>query len=151
SHEQPVKVALSDVSSMIGPGWKRIDSDVNGEFGYFVILSQFLPKPEARSAAKGWAGDQCSVYENAKGELAVVQMTVWDAPVDAEEFLNAYGRRTAKRYPGAVEEHDLPSGWRGFHTADGEALAELRGNSVVALEGVRGLKREQLVEIMKAI
>ncbi len=147
-HEQPVKIKLTDISSTMGPGWKRIDADVNGEFGYFLILGQFIPKPEARSAAKGWAGDQCSVYENAKGELAVAHLSTWDTAADAEEFLNAYGKRTAKRYAGAVEEHDLPNGWRGFLAPEGEALIELRGNSVLALEGVRGTKRERLVEIM---
>lgn len=151
SHEQPVKIVLADVSPLLGPGWKRIDADVNGEFGYFLILSQFIPKPEARSAARGWAGDQSSVYENAKGELALAHLSAWDTAADAEEFLNAYAKRTAKRYSGAAEEHDLPNGWRGFQTSDGEALAELRGNLVLALEGVRDLKRDRLVEIMNGL
>jgi hypothetical protein len=78
----------------------------------------------------------------------VAHLSTWDNAADAEEFLNAYGKRTGKRYSGAVEEHDLPNGWRGFLAPEGEALIELRGNSVLALEGVRGTKRERLVEIM---
>ena len=151
SHEQPIKITLRDISSMIGRGWRRIDTDVNGEFGYFLILSQFIPKQEARSAARGWAGDQCSVYENEKGELALAHLSSWDTPADAEKFINAYARRTAKRYPGATETTDLPSAYRGFKTTEGEALVELRGNSVMALEGFRGMNREQLVEIMNTL
>ena len=53
--------------SLLGPGWKEIDSDVNGEWSYYLILDQFLNSPsESRRAAAGWAGDRYEIYEGAK-------------------------------------------------------------------------------------
>ena len=44
--------------------WRRIDSDVNGEWSYYLILDQFLNSPaESKRAAAGWAGDRYALYE----------------------------------------------------------------------------------------
>ena len=95
AHESPVKVTLPDVTSLLnGRGqrseirgqrtgtnqrepasslqplasWKKLTSDVNGEWGCYLILDQFLKSPaESRRAAAGWAGDRFALYESAKG------------------------------------------------------------------------------------
>ena len=59
SYERPVKIVLPDLRPLLGAGWKEIDSDVNGEWSYYLILDQFLNSPsESRRAAAGWAGDR---------------------------------------------------------------------------------------------
>src|SRR6185369_6064486 len=64
SGEAPVKLTLPDLKGSLGLGWKMIDSDVNGEFGLYLILDQFLnAAEESKEAAAGWAGDRCVVYE----------------------------------------------------------------------------------------
>ncbi len=100
AREPPVKIRLPDVAAALGPGWKRLDSDVSGEAGYQVILDQFLMAPaESRRAAAGWGGDRYDVYERS-GEAIVIQMTAWDTEADAAEFATAYAKRTSLRYPG---------------------------------------------------
>jgi hypothetical protein len=94
AYEKPLKITLPDVSGLLNkaeasnavssvsprstllstqysalstPGWRRIDSDVNGEWGYYLLLDQFLKSPaESRQAAAGWAGDRYDVYEGAE-------------------------------------------------------------------------------------
>src|SRR6266536_3153901 len=96
AHEPPVRVTLPDVApvldrrsrseiggrrSQVGqdlrtarpPAWKRLDSDVNGEWGFYLILDQFLKSPaESRRAAAGWGGDRFALYEGPRGEAMLV-------------------------------------------------------------------------------
>jgi hypothetical protein len=98
AREAPMAIAIPDVSRLLGPGWKRLDSDVNGEAGYQTILDQFLMAPSAsRRAAAGWGGDRFDVYEG-NGGAVVIQMTAWDTEADASEFFEAYTQRTGLRY-----------------------------------------------------
>jgi hypothetical protein len=82
--------------------WHRIESDVNGEWTYYLILDQFLSAPaESKRAAAGWAGDRYGLYEGRNGQVFLSQLTAWDTVGDAREFFDAYVKRTELRYPGA--------------------------------------------------
>ncbi len=157
-YEVPQKVALPDVRGLLGPNWKKIDYDVNGEWSLYLILDQFLNSPvESKRAAAGWAGDRYAVYQGPKpGDVFVAQLTTWDSENDAREFYDAYAKRTWRRYPGA-EAIDLGSGRsqtfhhvvsermsqsaraavekHGWHTSEGTVVTELRGSRVLILEG----------------
>jgi hypothetical protein len=119
-------------------GWRRIDSDVNGEWSYYLILDQFLNAPaESKRAAAGWAGDRYALYEGPKGQVFLAQVAVWDTENDAREFFDAYVKRTELRYPGAKSvESPSASERRAWSTSDGGVVLELRGLRVVILEGV---------------
>jgi hypothetical protein len=142
SHEAPVKVSLPDITSALGSGWKRIDTDVNGEWGYYLILDEYLKsEEESKRAAAGWGGDVSNLYEGRKpGEVVITQLTAWDTAQDAVEFFNAYAKRTEGRYPSAsklpgkvaseaVEE-------KAWHTGEGNVIMQRRGSRVLILEGV---------------
>jgi hypothetical protein len=103
AREAPVKLALADIAGALGAGWKRIDTDVNGEWSYYLILDEYLKSPqESRKAAAGWGGDRYSVYEEPKsGKVCLVQFSSWDTAQDANEFYDAYAKRTERRYNGA--------------------------------------------------
>jgi hypothetical protein len=134
--EMPVKVTLPDISKLLGANWKRIDADINGEWGYFLILSQFIGKKDARAAAAGWGGDQSVLYENAKtGGLLLTHLSAWDTVEDAAEFLQAYADRTLKRYPTA-KPLAANKDERTFQTPDGEVHIQLRDRSVLVIEGL---------------
>src|SRR5215217_2832240 len=77
SYEAPQKLILPDFKSVLGPSWKRIDNDVNGEWGYFLILDEFLNnETESQPASAGWGGDRFVLYESSKaGETFVAQLT----------------------------------------------------------------------------
>ena len=86
--------------SLPTPGWRRLDYDVQGEWGFYLILDQFLKSPaESRRAAAGWGGDRFAVYEGPKGEVLIASLSTWDTENDAREFFDAYVKRTQLRYP----------------------------------------------------
>jgi hypothetical protein len=122
--------------------WKRIDADVNGEFGLYLLLDQFLKAPaESRRATAGWGGDRSAVYEGPKGEVLFVSLSTWDTAPDAREFFDAYVKRTELRYPGATPTGATvsprsPTLSRTFRTSEGDVTIEMRGSRVLVLEGV---------------
>jgi hypothetical protein len=149
AREMPVKIESRDLAAVFGKNWTRVDADVNGEFGYFVILSEFLPKFAARAAAAGWGGDRYGFYENkATGASALVQYTTWDTPGDAKEFFAAYCERTEQRYK---LKHDPDTGAtrRVYETGEGLASVEMRGQDVVMVEGAES--RAQLARLQEQI
>ena len=42
AYEPPVKVTLPNFRRALGPRWKRIDNDVSGEWGYYLVLDEYL-------------------------------------------------------------------------------------------------------------
>ena len=136
AYEAPQKLTLPEFKTVLGPTWKRVDQDVNGEWGCYLILDEFLNNAtESKQASAGWGGDRYAMYETGKpDEIFVAQLTAWDTPVDAKEFFEAYAQRTSKRYPDAKE---TKSGDRvEWQTSTGGVVLELRGSRVAIFEGV---------------
>ena len=136
AYEAPHKLALPEFGRSLGPGWKQIDYDVNGEWGCYLILDEFIKNAnESRQAARGWGGDRFALYESGKSEIFVAQLTSWDTEVDAREFFDAYAKRTTKRYPEAAQSTStaVKTEWK---TSAGGVAMELRGTRVAILEGI---------------
>src|ERR1043165_2182313 len=142
AYEAPLKLTLPDLKLQLGPTWKRIDSDVNGEWGCYLMLDEYLnDATESKQAAAGWGGDEFTLYEGATpNDLFLAQLTAWDPPADAREFFDAYLKRTWKRYPGAQATEATSTTERGerheWKSASGSGVLELRGSRVLILEGV---------------
>jgi uncharacterized peroxidase-related enzyme len=139
SGDAPTKVTLPELKTLLGFGWKKIDTDVNGEWGCYLILDQFLNNAEeSKRAAAGWGGDRFAVYEgSAPGQVFVVQMTAWDTDNDAKEFFESYEKRTLKRYPDAKPSTSNPATeQRQWETSQGTVVMERRGTRVLILEGL---------------
>jgi len=164
AHEPPVKVTLPDITSLLNSGsrdaaksvppasaggsktqvtWKRLAYDVNGEWGTYLLLDQFLKSPtESHRAAAGWAGDHYAVYESSTGQVVYVSVSAWDTDDDAREFFEAYGKRTELRYQQA--QLGTTSAVREFRsqnvmtweTGDGLAVVKLSSSRVVIVEGL---------------
>lgn len=138
ANEAPVKVALPDLSAALGAGWKRVDSDVNGEFGYDLLLKGELPEAEAASAAAGWGGDRYNFYLDASRDHAtLVHVSAWDSEGEATEFFSAYAERCAKRFK-TTDAGEVSPTVRQWQTSEGLVRLERRGARVVAVEGFRG-------------
>ncbi len=155
SYEAPVKVNLPDLRTVLGPGWKRIDYDVNGQWGLYLILDQFLNAPaESKRAAAGWGGDRYALYEGpAAGDVFIAQMTVWDTEGDAREFFDAYRKRTLDRYSDSeklnVSSNQPESGLEAWQTNEGAVILELRGNRVLIAEGIpKGIESQTLLKFL---
>ncbi|MDT5123924.1 MAG: hypothetical protein QOC96_3406 [Acidobacteriota bacterium] len=141
AHEAPIKLTQPDIASALGSGWKRIDYDVNGEWGYYLILDEYLKSErESKRAAAGWGGDRYSVYEGRKpGEVFITQLSAWDTEQDAVEFFGAYAKRTELRYKDAVSSDSFTGQGedrRAWTTSEGDVLMERRGASVLIIEGL---------------
>ncbi|MBI3652585.1 MAG: hypothetical protein HY231_16310 [Acidobacteria bacterium] len=140
--ELPVKVELADLTATLGRDWQRIDTDINGEFGFQLLLGEFIDKAKARTAAAGWGGDHYATYENkTSNAVLVAQFTNWDSLKDAEEFFNAYSERTEKRYNSKSASFSNATS-RVYQTSEGWVILEWRDKDVVILEGA--YSREQL-------
>ena len=153
--ERPVKIVLKDLRSLLGPGWKEIESDINGEWSYYLILDQFLNSPaQSRRAAAGWGGDRYEIYEMSKlGQVLLAHVSAWDTENDAREFFDAYVKRTANRYPDATllpETQSASSNTRlSWRTSEGGVVVELRGLRVVVVEGIpAGVDANALVKVL---
>jgi hypothetical protein len=69
-----------------------------GEFDTRLVLFQQLQDQVVASrAAIGWGGDRYAVVKTPRGN-ALVWATVWDTPVDAAEFVDAFGQAIQRRY-----------------------------------------------------
>lgn len=145
AHEAPVKIELSDIAPALGENWKRVDYDVNGEWGYYLILDEFLKdKPESRKATAGWGGDRYAVYTEPKtGAVCLVQQSEWDTPTDAIEFYDAYVKRTELRYPGATSiitpYTSFSTKWldgSAWQTSEGQVLMVRSDKRVIVIEGL---------------
>ncbi len=135
--------ALSTAGSSLPTAfWRRIDSDVNGEWGYYLLLDQFLKSPaESRRAAAGWAGDRFDVYEGPEpGRAMIAQVSAWDTEADAREFFEEYAKRTELRYPNAKllsdSQHPISDTLKTWLTNEGQVVMELRGLRVTIVEGL---------------
>ena len=149
AREAPIKIDIPDLLTTFGKDWKQVDADVNGEFGYMVVLSEFINKDTARLAAAGWGGDRYAFYENkAAGATALIEYTTWDTTLDAKEFFNAYTERTEKRYKvkGAAAA-DVNR--RVYQTGEGVVSIELRDKDVVMIEGAQ--TRQQLAQLQERV
>ncbi len=136
TRDDPVKVDIAELAGSLGPGWKRVDADVNGEFGYQIALREFIGKAAVKAAA-GWGGDRYLLYENTKsGATMLAQYTVWDSTTDAAEFFDAYSERTEKRY-NVNRSSEATEQKRVYSTAEGLVSIELRGSDVVIIEGAQ--------------
>ena len=142
AYEAPVKLTLPNFTPVLGPAWKRIDNDVNGEWGYYLALDEYLNDlTESKRAAAGWGGDRFAIYEGARpSDVFLAQLTAWDTTADATEFFDAYWQRTIKRFPDAtstpatvLNNGDRRQEWK---DSRGRGVMEMRGSRVAVIEGI---------------
>jgi hypothetical protein len=138
--EQPIKISLPDLSSDLGQDWKLIENNVNGEWGYYLTIVDFMSgNEEAAAAVAGWGGDRFNVYATKKNEVVFVAQTAWDSDKDASEFYNAYAKRTDKRYGELTRVSDASpkaleaTYWR---TKEGQVVLMRNASKVLILEGI---------------
>jgi len=89
ANEQPRDVQVDD--AVFGAnGWESVTSTALGEVGVRGLLMAGVLEKEATRAATGWGGDRAYLFERPGGTPLFVWKTVWDRPVEAQEFFDAY-------------------------------------------------------------
>jgi hypothetical protein len=112
--DEPSRIALPDLTTALGAGWRVVDENTLGELQTAVLLADFAPGegfngitgeialPEAaRNAAAGWDGDRYALWEDvAGGRETLVWRSVWDTPEDARAFSRALAQFGNTRWNG---------------------------------------------------
>jgi len=148
--EEPRKVAVKDISNVLGKGWHMADNDVEGEWGYYLLLDEFLNSSDvSKRASEGWGGDRYALFMGPNSsDVLVAQKSVWDTDGDAREFFDAYVKRTTKRY-GVEPSEVAESGRQVWRTKEGGVCVELTGATVLVVEGVpEGVDAKALVKML---
>lgn len=94
--------APTDVAFASAPpeGWTEVYANSMGELETRVFLSVHLgADTTARSGAAGWDGDRVRLLRS-DGREALVWVTVWDDPAEADAFASAVRRALRSRYDG---------------------------------------------------
>jgi hypothetical protein len=96
--------------------WTAVDHVAMGEFQLGQWLEHHLtpaqaaqaaspsarPLPNPKKAADGWDGDRLYSFEEADTlRTVLVQVSIWDTPQEAQEFVEALGAMTRARRPDA--------------------------------------------------
>ncbi|MCS7078719.1 MAG: hypothetical protein NZ585_01535 [Chloracidobacterium sp.] len=132
ANEDPIVLAVTDVAAQLGDGWRFVTDDVQGEFGYRLILGEFIDEKWAQRAAQGWGGDRSALYEHrSTGQLCLIQVTRWDTVAASQAFFDAYVERTQRRFP----RQDFARVAAGVVVGEGVHI-EQRGADVFILEGL---------------
>jgi hypothetical protein len=110
--DEPSRIALPDLTTALGTGWRVVDENTLGELQTAVLLADLHPGegfnditgdmalPEsARNAAAGWDGDRFALWEDGDRET-LVWRSVWDTPEDARAFSRALAQFGNDRWNG---------------------------------------------------
>jgi len=152
TRDDPVRIHLARLEGLLEKDTIRRTFDINGEFGYYLILAEYLDKEDAKRAADGWDGDQFALYENTKtGNLLLIHLSTWDTEADAREFADAYAERTLLRYRSAKAVHSENPFSRLWKTNEGAVYLERRGSDVLVLEGLNENAMSKLPNLLQAL
>ncbi len=116
----PLVVSLPDLLPVLGEGWRELDRNVTGEWYTYLILAYGIEdaarvgRSQAEQAAEGWGGDAYLVcYNDEQDALALVIDWVWDTPVDAQEFAEAFRAYGDGRFGAATASANGVTTWSG--------------------------------------
>jgi hypothetical protein len=126
--DEPRHLALGDLSSRLGDGWRLEAEGDLGELVLATLVGAAMPdlhsievaQPSAwtNAAAAGWGGDRWQLYARGEARLTILA-TCWDAEAEAREF------------EAALPAQDGRQAWR-------------RGDAVVLVAGEAGGRAEEL-------
>ena len=130
----PVKIELNNIENALGSGWKKINTDVLGEYVYYILLRELSGKNTATIASSGWGGDQIQCFQNGSSVM-VIMMTLWDTEKDGHEFFDAYNKAVTNKYSREQME-DKGSNYFLWSTEDKYVYSGINGKKVLIIEGV---------------
>jgi hypothetical protein len=115
----PVTVTLPDLASILGQGWKELDSDTLGEWYTYLLLAagydttDRLPIAAAKTASTGWSGDAYTIFVDSQtGGLVLAAEWKWDTAQDAAEFRHAFTQYGDDRWGGSASTSSATTQWK---------------------------------------
>jgi hypothetical protein len=142
--DHPTSIALPDLAEILGLA--KLGSNTLGEFGTRILLGEKLPA--SKTAAEGWDGDRFVVYGRQGAPDALVWLSTWDSPADADEIEAALREWLAPLHAGKASEASDVTSAR-YVRADGtlDAIAR-KGQDVMLL---RGIPKEKLIPVLQKL
>ena len=130
----PQKVDVPEAPGL-SKDWKRLDTNVLGEFGLREVLKQFLDAPRAIRLASDWEGDRYALYENSSDHRLIfaILFRVGNADQSAEllqGFSDAYVKKYSERTNEKQGAHEFS-----FDTPDGGVFFRCFESSCASFEG----------------
>ena len=115
-------------------GWRRVDSDVFGEFQVRDMLAQQLDGDTAARAAAGWRADRYALFDRGPDSLLAWRLRT-DSPSAAQALALALTAYMSRRYHASLSlRNDSIQ-----HTTPGSAFAlRLVGRDILVALGSRG-------------
>ena len=138
--DAPVHVELPDVRGLLEPGLVPVAEARLGERDFGLLFLQHADSTLALEAAAGWGGCAAVLYgEPNRDARTLILGAIWDSETDAVEAYDVLMRCIASRQGDAHGMHQASSAdlavW-GAATAGSVHALQLRGRTVIALEGV---------------
>jgi len=129
----PTKLDLPD--GLPGSGWKLLEENCMGEFGWKEVLKQFLDEDRAGKLAAAWDGDAYATYENndAKRLLLFARVRL-DSIESAARFFGQYSEALEKKYSVRSNLFRRPD-FFSFDSPDGGVFLRCFQNECITLEG----------------
>ena len=150
SGDAPVTVQLPDLAAVLGEGWKQLDSDTLGEFGWRLILTKHIGPGPAAVAADGWGGDSYVLLQQGSSSATVLR-SVWDKETEAEQFwaLLRKGLDLRPGYSEVVKDLTGEARTRTWRGADAFWTARLAGKAVTVVIGPTEEAAQKLLDAVK--
>jgi hypothetical protein len=92
-----LELQAPNVPAKARASYKKLDSNVLGEFDIFILLKQTLSEAAAKAVSPSWRGFRYDVYENAAGQVLLAHRSQWKDAFSAKAFAEAYRRVIAKK------------------------------------------------------
>ena len=143
--DYPMSFTLPDLSGTLG--MPSLTTNTVGELVTRILLAEKIPNENVTTAAEGWDGDRYALYGK-PGIEALVWVSTWDTPGDADEFEAALKTWLAALNPGKTSEaSDVTSARFARDGGTVDAIAR-KGSDVILL---RHLAKEKVIPVLQRL
>jgi hypothetical protein len=129
----PIKLNLPD--GLPGTGWKLLEENTMGEFGWKEVLKQFLDADRAGKLAAAWDGDVYATYESKDAKrLLLFNRLRLNSNESAARFFGQYSEALEKKYAARSNLFRRPD-FFSFDSPEGGVFLRCFLNECVTVEG----------------
>jgi hypothetical protein len=102
--EAPIPVTVPYLLGTLGPGWRELEENTNGELDWNILIEQYIDAPTANEAAAGWGGDRFRLLRrDSDSALVFAARTAWDSDADARQFFTAFQQVAGRRHGSSLQ------------------------------------------------
>jgi hypothetical protein len=135
SGKAPAPIGLPSMDKSLGEGWKRLEDNTLGEFGWREVFKKFLGEEKAKPLAAFWDGDRYLLYEQKETKrLLLITRVRLASDQQAQDFFGQYSEALKKKHAQQTNAVGQPS-FLSFDTPEGGVFLRCVQKECVTLEG----------------